>query len=179
MCETTVVGQDKLLALDVDVIDIVSVDDEAPADTDEQVAIAAKLLMNHGLNLPQLEGEHTRLVVSLHKIAVVAIRRDKDNLVGRDAHQVCGSRYDQILLEHNAAKVATPSECKYRLFVEMYEICRKMYEMINQALAVKPLIPSPAKVFRPQRSVCLVAVSATGYHSATATVRASLWPTLH
>ena len=39
--------------------------------------------------------------------------------------------------------------------------------------------PIPAKVFRPQRSVCLVAVSATGYHSATATVRASLWPTLH
>lgn len=40
-------------------------------------------------------------------------------------------------------------------------------------------LPIPAKVFRPQRSVCLVAVSATGYHSAAATVRASLWPTLH
>ena len=39
--------------------------------------------------------------------------------------------------------------------------------------------PLPLEVFRPQRSVCLVAVSATGYHSATATVRASLWPTLH
>ena len=129
MRKTTVVGQDKLLALDVDVIDIVSVDDEAPAYTDEQVAIAAKLLVNHSLNLPQLEGEHTRLVVSLHKVAVVAVRRDKNNLVGSNAHQVCGGRYDQKLLEHNAAKVATPSECKDRLFVEMYEICRKMYEM--------------------------------------------------
>ena len=130
MRETAVVGQDKLLALDVDVIDIVSVDDEAPADTDKQVAIAAKLLVNHGLNLPQLECEHTRLVVSLHKIAVVAVRRDKDNLVGSNAHQVCGGGYDQILLEHNAAKVATPSECKDRLLVEMYEMCRKMYEML-------------------------------------------------
>ena len=129
MCKTAVVGQDKLLALDVDVIDIVSVDDEAPADTDEQVAFTAKLLMNHSLNLPQLEGEHTRLVVSLHKVAVIAIRRDKDNLVRRYAHQVGGSGYDQILLEHNAAKVATPLECKDRLLVEMYEICRKMYEM--------------------------------------------------
>ena len=129
MRKTTVVGQNERLALDVDVIDIVSVDDKAPADTDEQVAIAAKLLMNHGLNLPQLEGEHTHLVVSLHKVAVVAVRRDKNNLVGRNAHQVCGGGYDQILLEHNAAKVATPSECKDRLFAEMYEICRKMYEM--------------------------------------------------
>lgn len=130
MRETTVVGQDKLLALDVDVIDVVSVDDEAPADTDEQVAIAAKLLVNHGLNLPQLESEHTRLVVNLHKVAVVAVRRDKDNLVGSDAHQVCGSGYDQIFLEHNAAKVTTSLECKDRLLVEMYEICRKMYEIV-------------------------------------------------
>ena len=130
MRKTAVVGQDKLLALDVDVIDIVSVDDEAPADTDEQVAIAAKLLVNHSLNLPQLEGEHTRLVVSLHKVAVIAIRRDKDNLVRRNAHQVCGSGYDQILLEHSATKVTTSLECKDRLLVEMYEICRKMYEML-------------------------------------------------
>lgn len=130
MRETTVVGQDKLLALDVDVIDVVSVDDEAPAYTDEQVAITAKLLVNHSLNLPQLEGEHTSLVVSLHKVAIVAVRRDKDNLVGSDAHQVCGSGYDQILLEHYAAKVATPLECKDRLLVEMYEMCRKMYEML-------------------------------------------------
>ena len=129
MRETTIVGQDEPLALDVDIIDVVSVDDEAPADTDEQVAVTAKLLMNHSLNLPQLKGEHTCLIVSLHKVAIVAVRRDKDNLVGRNAHQVCGGGYDQILLEHNVAKVATPSECKDRLFVEMYEICRKMYEM--------------------------------------------------
>ena len=139
MRETAIVGQDKLLALDVDVIDIVSVDDEAPADTDEQVAIAAKLLMNHGLNLPQLEGEHTRLVVSLHKVAVVAVRRDKDNLVGRDAHHVCSSRYDQILLEHNASKVATPLECKDRVFVEMYERLEKMYEMAFRLVLVDGL----------------------------------------
>ena len=46
-------------------------------------------------------------------------------------------------------------------------------------IIIKHHHPNPFKVFRPQRSVCLVAVSATGYHSATATVRASLWPALH
>lgn len=122
MRESAVVGQDKLLALDVDIIDIVAIDDKAPAYTDKKVAFGAQLFMNHRLNLPQLEGEHTRLVVGLHEVAVVAVRRDKDNLVWRDAHQVCGGGYDQILLGHNAAKVATPSEYKYRLFVEMYEI---------------------------------------------------------
>ncbi len=130
MRETTVVRQDKLLALDVDVIDVVSVDDEAPADTDEQVAVGAKLFPNHIFHLTELEREHSRFVVGLHQVAIIPVRRDKDNLVRRNAHQVCGSGYDQILLEHNATKVATSLECKDRLLVEMYEICRKMYEML-------------------------------------------------
>ena len=73
MCKTAVVGQDELLVLDIDVIDIVAVDDEASADTNEQMAFAAQLFMNHSLNLPQLEGEHTRFVVNLHKVAIVAV----------------------------------------------------------------------------------------------------------
>ena len=124
------IRKDELLALDIDIIDIVAVDDKAPAYTDKQVAIGAELFPNHILHLPELEREHSRLVVGLNQVAVVAVRRDKNNLVGRNAHQVCGGGYDQILLEHNATKVATSLECKNKLFVEMYEIAIKMYEMV-------------------------------------------------
>ena len=129
MREPGYIRQNKLLALDIDIIDIIAVNDEAPADTDKQVAIGAKLFSNHVLHLAQLESEHTRLVVSLNKVTVVAIRRDKNNLLRRNSHQVSRGGYDQILFQHDVAKVATPSECKDRLFAEMYEICRKMYEM--------------------------------------------------
>lgn len=105
MGESTVVGQDKLLALDIDVIDIVAVDDDASADTDEHEAFVAKLFMDDVLDLPQLESEQTSLVVNLHEVAIVAIRRDKDNFVGRDTHQIGGGGYDQILFEHDGAKI--------------------------------------------------------------------------
>ena len=82
--------------------------------------------------MPELECEHSRLVVGLHHVAIIPVRRDKHNLVGRDAHQVSRCGYDQILLQHDEAKVATPSECKDKLFVEMYEICLKMYELVNK-----------------------------------------------
>lgn len=117
--------------MDIDIIDIVAVDDKAPAYTDKQVAVGAKLFPNHILHLPELEREHSRLVVGLYQVAIIPVRRDKHNLVGGNAHQVSRSGYDQILLQHDEAKVATPSECKYRLFVEMYEIGLKMYEMVN------------------------------------------------
>ena len=126
------IRKDELLALDIDIIDIVAVDDKAPAYADKQVAVGAKLFPNHILHLTELEREHSRLVVGLHKITVVAVRRDKHNLVGRNAHQVSRSGYDQILLQHDEAKVATPSECKDKLFVEMYETCLKMYELVNK-----------------------------------------------
>ena len=89
--------------MDIDVIDIVAIDDKAPAYTDKQVAVGAKLFPNHILHLPELEREHSRLVVE--------------------------------------AKVATPSECKYRLFVEMYEICRKMYELFALCLCLLDFTP--------------------------------------
>ena len=107
MGETAVVGQDKLLALDVDVIDVVAVNDKPPADADEQVGIPAQLSVDHILDLPQLECEHTGLVVGLHEVAVIAVRRDEHDAVGVNAHQVGGGGYDQVFLEHEAAKVAT------------------------------------------------------------------------
>ena len=116
--------------MDIDVIDIVAVDDKAPAYTDKQVALSAKLFPNHILNLPELEREHSRLVVGLHQVAIIPVRRDKHNLVGRNTHQVSRSGYDQILFQHDEAKVATSLECKNKLFVEMYEIAIKMYEMV-------------------------------------------------
>ena len=116
--------------MDIDVIDIVAIDDKAPAYTDKQVAVSAELFPNHIFHLPELEREHSRLVVGLNQIAIISVRRDKHNLVGRNAHQVSRSGYDQILLQHDEAKVATSLECKNKLFVEMYEIAIKMYEMV-------------------------------------------------
>lgn len=124
------IRKDELLALDIDVIDIVAIDDKAPAYTDKQIAVGAKLFPNHILHLPKLEREHSRLVVGLNQVAVIPVRRDKHNLVGRNAHQVSRRGYDQILLQHDEAKVATSLECKNKLFVEMYEIAIKMYEMV-------------------------------------------------
>ena len=105
MSEPCHIGKDKLLALNVDVIDVISIDNKPPANANEQVVVRAKLIENHILNLPQLEREQTRLIVGLHKVAVVAVRRDIDYLVGGDAHQVGGSGYDQIFLQHDATKV--------------------------------------------------------------------------
>ena len=124
------IRKDEFLALDIDIIDIVAIDDKAPAYTDKQVAVGAELFPNHIFHLPELEREHSRLVVGLHQVAVIPVRRDKHNLVWRNAHQVSRSGYDQILLQHDEAKVATSLDCKYRLFVEMYEIGLKMYEMV-------------------------------------------------
>ena len=70
------------------------------------------------------------VVVGLNQVAVIPVRRDKHDLVWRNAHQVSRSGYDQILLQHDEAKVATSLECKNKLFVEMYEIAIKMYEMV-------------------------------------------------
>ena len=126
------IGKDKLLALDVDIIDVISVDDEAPANTDEQVAVCAKLIANHSLDLPQLEGEQACFVVDLHEVAIVAVRRNVDNLVGSNAHQVGSGGYDQILLQHDVAKVRTQRRCKDMKNGEMYEIGRLMYEMANR-----------------------------------------------
>ena len=123
------IRKDELLALDIDIIDIVAVDDKASSNPDELETLSAKLFPNHILYLSELERKHSRLVVGLNQVAIIPVRRDKHNLVGRDAHQVSRSGYDQILLQHDEAKVATPLECKDRLFVEMYEICRKMYEL--------------------------------------------------
>ena len=129
MREPRHIRKNELLALDIDIIDIVAIDDKAPAYTDKQVAVSAELFPNHILHLPKLEREHSRLVVRLHQVAVIPVRRDKHNLVRRDAHQVSRSGYDQILFQHDEAKVATSLDCKDRLFVEMYEIALKMYEM--------------------------------------------------
>lgn len=70
-----------------------------------------------------------RLIVGLDKIAVVAVRRNEHDLLGCNAHQIRGGRYDQIFLQHDEAKVTTPWECKDMDLVQMYEIARLMYEI--------------------------------------------------
>ena len=129
MGEPCHIGEDELLALDVNVIDVVAIDDEAPANTDEQVAVGAKLLANHNFDLPQLEGKQARLIVGLHEVAIIAVRRDIDNLLGGNAHQVGGGGYDQILLQHDAAKIRTQRRCKDNKTRKMYEMSGIMYEI--------------------------------------------------
>lgn len=114
--------------MDIDIIDIVTVDDKSSSDANERVAVSVQLHLNHILNLPQLKSEQTRLVVGLHKITVVAVRRDEHNLVGGNAHQVGGSGYDQKLPRHDAAKIRTCRRCKDTKSGEMYEMVGKMYE---------------------------------------------------
>ena len=136
--------------MDIDIIDIVAIDDKAPAYTDKQVAVGAKLFPNHILHLPELECEHSRLVVGLNQVAVIPIRRDKHNLVGRNAHQVSRSGYDQILLQHDEAKIATSLKCKNKLFVEMYEIAIKLYEMVlfmSRLFHFAPNLPQMVRLF--------------------------------
>lgn len=129
MGKPVVIGQDELLALDIDVIDVIAVDDEPPADTDEQVALGAQLITDHTLNLPQLEGKQTRLIVGLHQVAVVAVRRDEDDLLGGNTHQVGCCGYDQILFEHDAAKIEFWRKRKATKGGKMYETGGLLYEM--------------------------------------------------
>ena len=151
------------MALDIDIIDIVAIDDKAPAYTNKQVAVGAELFPNHILHLSELEREHSRLVVGLHQVAVIPVRRDKHNLVGRNTHQVSRCGYDQILLQHDEAKVATSWDCKDRLFVEMYEIGLKMYE-INRFPHNKK-IPAEARIFKNQKPKFMKPFTCDCFHS--------------
>jgi len=112
MGEPRHIRKDELLALDIDIIDIVAIDDKASSNPDELEPLSAKLFPNHIFHLPELECEHSCLVVGLHQVAIIPVRRDKHNLVGRNTHQVSRSGYDQILLQHDEAKVATSWDCK-------------------------------------------------------------------
>lgn len=129
MGKPIVVGQDELLALDIDVIDVIAVDDKPPAYADEQVALGAQLITDHILYLPQLESEQARLIVGLHQVAVIAVRRDEDDLLGGNTHQVGGSGNDQILFEHDAAKIELKRKRKATKRGKMYEKGGLLYEM--------------------------------------------------
>lgn len=134
MGKPVVIGQDELLALDIDVIDVIAVDDEPPADTDEQVALGAQLITDHTLDLPQLEGEQARLIVGLHQVAVIAVRRDEDDFLGGNTHQVGSCGYDEILFEHDAAKIELKRKRKAAKRGKMYETGGLLYEMTRQEI---------------------------------------------
>lgn len=119
------------MALDIDVIDVIAVDDEPPAYADKQVALGAQLFTDHTLDLPQLESEQARLVVGLHQVTVVAVRRDEHNLFRSNTHQLGCRGYDQIFFEHDATKVKTCRKRKETILCLMYEISGLMYENLS------------------------------------------------
>ena len=85
-----------MLARDIDVVDVVHVDDQASTDTNEHVAHVGELLADHVLELPQLESDHANLTTRNEQVAVVAIRRDIDDLGCRYAQQFVGGGYDEM-----------------------------------------------------------------------------------
>ena len=77
-------------------VDVVHVDDQASTDTNEHVAHVGELLADHVLELSQLESDHANLTTRNEQVAVVAIRRDIDDLRCCYAQQFVGSGYDEM-----------------------------------------------------------------------------------
>ena len=75
---------------------MVDIDNQTSTDTDKHVAHVGQLFANHVLELTELEGHHTNLTTRNEQVAVVAIRRDIDDLRCRYAQQFVGGGYDEM-----------------------------------------------------------------------------------
>ena len=83
--------------LDVDVVDIPAVDDEALADADETGTVGLDLLVvNHGFNLSQLACHHAYGAVSLDNVGIVPVRGDADDAVGHYPYNLIGCGDDEM-----------------------------------------------------------------------------------
>lgn len=85
MTECSHIGEDQLLSGGVDVVDVGAVDDQAFADADENVALAAELGGDHAFDLSELVGKNTTDVVGLHECRVVTVRGNIDDALGGNA----------------------------------------------------------------------------------------------
>ena len=65
--------------------DMIHVDNQASTDANEHVAHVGQLFANHVLELTELEGHHTNLTTRNEQVAIVAIRRDVNDLRRRYA----------------------------------------------------------------------------------------------
>ena len=75
---------------------MIHVDNQTSTDTNEHVAHVGQLFADHVLKLTELEGHHTNLTTRNEQVAVVAIRRDIDDLRCRYAQQFVGGGYDEM-----------------------------------------------------------------------------------
>ena len=76
--------------------DMIHVDNQASTDADKHVAHVGQLFADHVLELTELEGHHTNLTTRNEQVAIVAIRRDIDDLGCRYAQQFVGGGYDEM-----------------------------------------------------------------------------------
>ena len=65
--------------------DMIHVDNQASTDADKHVAHVGQLFADHILELTELEGHHANLTTRNEQVAIVAIRRDVNNLRRRYA----------------------------------------------------------------------------------------------
>ena len=77
-------------------VDVIHVDNQASTDTNEHVAHVGQLFADHVFELAQLESDHANLTTRNEQVAVVAIRRDIDDLRCRYAQQFVGGGYDEM-----------------------------------------------------------------------------------
>ena len=73
-------------------MNIAFVDDEAPADTGEHIVLE---LLEHLIEKVQLESHLAALAISQHKVRIVAVGTNVDNLVRGDSHQFGAGRYSE------------------------------------------------------------------------------------
>lgn len=96
MVERGNVGENQLLLRYIDIVDVGTVYNQTLADADEDVAFDTELQSDHLFDLSQLERQHPHLAIGLYECRIVAVRRDIDDAVGCDAHQIVRRRHYQI-----------------------------------------------------------------------------------
>ena len=75
---------------------MIHVDNQASTDADEHIAHVGQLFADHILELTELESHHANLTTRNKQVAIVAIRRDVDNLRCCHAQQFVGGGYDEM-----------------------------------------------------------------------------------
>ena len=91
------VGDDDCLLGDIDQVDVVPIDDEAPSDPDEGRLVFAKLIAYLVFYLTELIGNQMLVTILRDYFGVVAFGRDKHQPVRGNPQKFGTGRYDDEL----------------------------------------------------------------------------------